>query len=106
MLVFRRFSACLLGIAAGPFLGAVLAQEASWRWVFWMMAPSTSSRLQGPDNSRFSHYSLDSLYRTPKAFGWEPTAKDPTDGLAWDRAQSFDVGLHTGGYGQCSRADG
>jgi hypothetical protein len=70
VLGFRRFSACLLGIAAGPFLGAVLAQEASWRWVFWMMAPSTSRSLQSPDYSRISDYCFDTFYSPPKAYGW------------------------------------
>jgi MFS family permease len=100
------FPACLLGIAAGPFLGAVLAQAASWRWVFWMMAPSTSGSLQSPDDSRISYHCLDTLYRAPKTVGGKLIAKDQTDGLARNCAQSFHVGVHTGEFAQCSRADG
>jgi hypothetical protein len=106
VLGFWSFLACLLGIAAGPFLGAVLAQEASWRWVFWMMAPSTSRSLQSPDNSRISYHCLDTLYRAPKTVGGKLIAKDQTDGLARNCAQSFHVGVHTGEFAQCSRADG
>jgi hypothetical protein len=71
-----------------------------------MMAPSTSRSLQSPDNSRFSYYRLDTFHSTPEAAGWQPTAEDQANGLAWDCAQSFHVGVHTGEYGQCSSADG
>ncbi|WVR08410.1 hypothetical protein IAU60_005465 [Kwoniella sp. DSM 27419] len=28
-----------LGSGVGPFLGAILAEKASWRWTFWLIAP-------------------------------------------------------------------